>query len=163
MKCLQCSSNALERATMDHHYVECGLPNVHLHGVPARRCMACQAVRLMIPAIEELHRVIALAVLRKRSRLTGAEVRYLRKYIGLSGQDFAKRIGVSPEIVSKWENEHTHIGPQSERLLRLLVVNMAQVQEYPIDELDLLSAESEVPAPMTFERGSRDWHRAAHC
>ncbi len=87
---------------------------------PAHKCTACGALKISIPAIETLHRVIALAVLHKISRFSGAEVRFLRKYLRLSGIDFAKRIGASPETVSKWENDPIFQSEhRSERLLRL--------------------------------------------
>src|SRR5690606_8452585 len=98
-------------------YEECGLPNVTLVGVPARKCRECGCVRVRIPGIEGLHRTLALTVLRKQSRLTGAEVRFLRKYIGLSGADFARRVGAEPETISRWENDKQGMGPQTERLL----------------------------------------------
>jgi len=161
MKCAQCDSVDLEEVKLDHPYEECGLPNVTLIGVPARKCQNCGAVRLRIPAIEGLHRTLALTVLRKPSRLTGAEVRFLRKYIGLSGADFAKRIGAEPETVSRWENDKQGMGPQTERLLRLLVVTIGQVQEYPIEELDHIDPETRDSETIRIERRSRDWAPAA--
>ena len=161
MKCRQCGSTELERTTVDHHYLESGLPNVHLRSIPARKCTACGALRIAIPAIESLHRAIALALLKKQTRLTGREVRFLRKYIGLSGVDFARRIGATPEAVSRWETDLKPIGPQSERLLRLLVVTMGQVQEYPIESFDSIDSKLSLPADLTLERSNRDWRPVA--
>lgn len=161
MKCAQCGASDLEDVKVDHPYEECGLPNVTLIGVPARKCQKCGALRMRIPAIEGLHRALALAVLRKRSRLTGAEVRFLRKYIGLSGVDFARRIGTEAETVSRWENDKQAMGAQTERLLRLLVVTMGQVQEYPIEEFDQLDPELRESGTIRIERRSRDWAPAA--
>jgi len=88
------------------------------------------------PTVEQLHRAIALAVARKPARLTGPEVRFLRKVLGWSGVDFARHIGVSPEIVSKWENDREAIGAANDRLLRLLVANSEPVSHYPVEELE---------------------------
>ena len=161
MKCSQCSSSNLDEVKIDHPYDECGLPNVTLVDVTARKCRDCGTVRLKIPAIEELHRALLMMVLRKNSRLTGAEVRFLRKYIGLSGTDFARRIGAEPETVSRWENDRQPIGPQAERLLRLLVVTMGQIQEYPIEEFDRLDPELRESTVIRIQRRSRDWSPAA--
>src|SRR6185312_5341640 len=92
-----------------------------------------------VPRIAELHRVVALAVLRKPSRLTGDEVRFLRKFIGWSGSDFARRIGVDPSTVSHWENGKQPIGPASDRLLRMLVVHERQVSDYSTEELSAIA------------------------
>ncbi len=161
MKCGKCGSTNLEEVKIDHRYEESGLPNVTLIGVPARKCQECGSVRLRIPAIEGLHRTLALTVLKKRSRLTGPEVRFLRKYIGLSGADFAKRIGAEAETVSRWENDKQTMGAQTERLLRLLVVTMGQIQEYPIDEFDKLDPELRESGVIRIERRSKDWQPAA--
>ncbi len=90
---------------------------------------------MVIPKIEQLHRAIALAVVSKRPRLTAHEVRFLRKYLGWSGADFAKHMGVTPESVSRWENEREQMSPVADRLLRLMVVTRAPVSEYPLDSL----------------------------
>ena len=41
--------------------------------------------------VAELHRAIAIAVSQKTARLSGEEVRFLRKFLGWSGADFARR------------------------------------------------------------------------
>lgn len=84
----------------------------------------------MLPKIEQLHRAIALGVVAKRPRLTAAEIRFLRKYLGWSGAAFAKHMGVTPESVSRWENDREQMGAVADRLLRLMVVTRAPVSEY---------------------------------
>jgi hypothetical protein len=42
-----------------------------------------------------------MAVIAKRSRLTAAEVKFLRKYLGWSGADFARHMGVAPESTGR--------------------------------------------------------------
>jgi putative zinc finger/helix-turn-helix YgiT family protein len=83
--------------------------------------LRCGETYTSIPAIEGLHRQIAAAVIRKKGRLAPAEIRFLRKWLGWSGVDFAKRTGTKPETVSRWENGRTLMGPQADRLLRVLV------------------------------------------
>lgn len=164
MKCWNCGSEAISRTTIDHDYVESGLPGVRLLGIPAKVCAECGARRISIPAIEQLHRVLATWVLKKPARLSGAEVRFLRKFIGLSGVDFARKIGATHETVSKWENDRKAIGPQSDRLLRLLVVTMGQIQEYQISSLDLISPEPRSSEVIAVTRNSHDnWRLDTVC
>ena len=47
---------------------------------------------------------MAHAVVRKTSRLTPTEIRFLRRCVGWSGQDFAEHMGTTAETVSRWEN-----------------------------------------------------------
>jgi putative zinc finger/helix-turn-helix YgiT family protein len=140
MKCKRCGSAAhSERENYD--YSSSGLP-VTLVGVEVRSCPSCGEKSAAIPNIEGLHRAIAIAVAHKPARLTGGEVRYLRKYLGWSGADFAKNIGVSAEIVSRWENDREQIGAANDRLLRLLVANAEPVSHYPVEDLAQIADEA---------------------
>src|SRR5687767_12141989 len=93
MKCPVCRSELKSRRE-SHRYTESGLPNVTLADVEVRHCAKCGEHLVSIPRIEELHRVLALELIRQKSRLTGDEVRFLRKYLGWSAIDFARHIGV---------------------------------------------------------------------
>lgn len=140
MKCKRCSAS-VEVTRANYDYSSCGLP-VTLCDVQVRTCGECGERGAAIPNIDGLHRAIATAVTRKPARFTGSEVRFLRKYLGWSGADFAKKIGVSAEIVSKWENDREQIGAANDRLLRLLVANVEPVTHYPVEELGNIADES---------------------
>ncbi len=133
--CRVCGDGELEITRKNHRYTESGLSNVVLQDVEARSCPLCGDQQVVLPRVTELHRAIALAVVRTNARLSGAEVRFLRKYMGFSGADFAARMGVDPSTVSRWENGHEPIGSLADRLLRLMVVRDRPVEEYPIDQL----------------------------
>ena len=89
----------------------------------------------MIPKIEQLHRVIATTLARKAPGLTPAEVRFLRKYLGWSGTDFAAHLGVSAETVSRWQNGAATMGSAAERLLRLAALTREPGSDYSLDLL----------------------------
>jgi len=108
---------------------DCGLP-VMLVGVLVRRCTACDDYEVVIPAMEKLHAALAQAVAHKQSRLTPTEIRFLRKGLGWSGQDMAKRLRVSPEVVSRWENGKRNMSWPAEILLRVLAVNEKPLEFY---------------------------------
>jgi putative zinc finger/helix-turn-helix YgiT family protein len=140
MKCKRCSA-PIELSRGNYDYSSCGLP-VTLCDVQVRACPTCGERSAAIPRIEELHQAIAMAVIRKPARFTGAEVKFLRKYLGWSGVDFARHIGVQPEVVSRWENDRENIGPANDRLLRLLVANREPVSHYPVEDLEKIADES---------------------
>lgn len=146
MTCIQCGGK-LATKRENYRYAACGLSNVTLVGVEVRRCAKCGDHEVVIPRIEDLHRVLAAAVIRQTARLTKDEIRFLRKYLGYSGVDFAKVVGVSPETVSRWENGKEKMGSSAEKLVRMLVVHSQPTREYSIEALAKLSEKPLRPAP----------------
>jgi len=136
------------------------LPGVVLVGVEVSRCPQCGEYEVAIPAIDELNKMIASAVIRNKARLKGAEVRFLRSYLGYSAADFAKLIGSSASTVSKWESDSQPIGHHADLLLRALVVVGKKVEEYPLETFAGISAANEKPAkrePYAFTQAAKKW------
>ena len=129
MRCVQCGGPMVVTGDT-HRYDESGLPDVVLKGVETRSCKNCGEREVAIPNIEGLHRALAQALICRASLLTGAEVRFLRKFLGYSGQDFARLMGVTAETVSRWENGKKPLGPVADRTLRLLVLLGHPVEDY---------------------------------
>lgn len=161
-KCRTCGKAEMSSGSETYLYTESGLPNVVLVGVEVRRCPSCGHHELVLPRVVELHRTIALAVIRKPSRLSGAEVRYLRKYLGWSGADFARHVGVDPSTVSNWETDKDPIGPASDRLLRLMVAHGSPVGEYSLDELTKINNERTPPIEVRVSPKNRGWESIAN-
>jgi putative zinc finger/helix-turn-helix YgiT family protein len=160
-KCRTCGKAEMSTRAETYLYTESGLPNVVLVGVDVRRCAACGHHELVLPRVAELHRTIAHAVIHKPARLSGAEVRYLRKYLGWSGADFARHVGVDPSTVSNWENDKDPIGTSSDRLLRLMVVHGAPVQDYSLEELTKIHDERTPPIAVRVAPKGHGWEQAA--
>ena len=158
-KCRSCRQGELVITRKNHRYVESGLSNVVLQDVEVRECPACGVQQVMIPRIEELFRVLALALVRKHERLAGEEVRFLRKHMGWSGVDFAARMGVTPETVSRWENERDPLSPLADRLLRMMVVRDRPVEDYGVDELAKIDEEKRSAGLLIRLKADREgWH-----
>jgi hypothetical protein len=68
----------------DYNYKESGLKNVTLSGIGLIRCRKCGNVDPVIPRLSALHRALALAIASQPFRLQGEDVRYLRKYLGIT-------------------------------------------------------------------------------
>lgn len=156
-KCRTCGKAEMSTHRETYLYTESGLPNVVLVGVEVRRCASCGHHELVLPRVTELHRTIAHAVIHKRARLSGPEVRFLRKYLGWSGADFARHVGVDPSTVSNWENDKDPIGPASDRLLRLMVAHGAPVEEYGLEELTKIENERTPPIEVRVSPKARGW------
>jgi putative zinc finger/helix-turn-helix YgiT family protein len=161
MTCLVCGAD-MKTVRENFRYDACGLPGVTLVDVEVSRCPQCGEYEVAIPQIDDLHKAIAQAVIRKTSRLNAAEIRYLRKYLGWSGVDFARHMGATPETVSRWESGATPIGPASDRLLRLMVATRDPVREYPLDALAIISREQpNKTVRLGLIRDRDGWHAAA--
>lgn len=83
---------------------------------------ACGNVDPIIPRMNDLMRAISAAIISKPYRITGAETRFLRKYLGMTGEQFSRLLHVDKTTLSKWENDEDPIGQQSDLLVRSYVL-----------------------------------------
>jgi len=156
-KCRNCGKAEMTGRVETYLYNESGLPNVVLVGVEVRRCASCGHHEVVLPRVTELHRTLAFGLIHKHSRLSGLEVRYLRKYLGWSGADFAQHAGVDPSTVSNWENDKDPIGSASDRLLRLMVAHGAPVGDYSLNDLTKIKNEQTQPLEVRVSPKGRGW------
>ncbi len=139
---------------------ECGLDGIVLENIAVYRCPKCGEREVEIPRTLKLHRKIAMALAHKHKKLAPKEVRFLRKYLGLSSTEFASKLGVDKATVSRWErvDEPTPMGGQTERLLRVLVMSEKPIENYPLEEL---AVEKPTPLRMRFAPARSGWRAHA--
>lgn len=100
-----------------YHYKESGLQNVWLaNGHKKIKTPYGEAVA--VDDVLGLHTAIG-RTLAMRPRLTGSELRFLRKEMELSQKEFAQLVGSSEQNVSLWERRGRMPKP-ADRLTRLL-------------------------------------------
>lgn len=121
--CSNCGKS-VTRAPRNYRYVESGLSNVLLQGVDVVDCPKCGSSEVIIPRMAKIHRAIAQALANSPARLTGEQLRFLRKHLGLSGDELGRYLHTDRTKISKWENEGDRIGPATDRLIRLLVASL---------------------------------------
>ena len=160
MKCQLCGGPTAT-ARENVHYAASGLPYVTLVGVKVTRCSNCGAFGVDIPSVEELHRTLAVAVVTKRARLVPVEVRFLRKWLGWSGVECAAHMGVTSETVSRWEAGSLGVGASADRLLRLMVVNRAPVQDYSLESLKTIGDSTSRPFRLAVKADRKGWRLVA--
>jgi DNA-binding transcriptional regulator YiaG len=119
--------------TGNYRFNEVGLPVV-LVNVELVECKECGTVEPIIPDVNGLMNVIAFAVIAHPCKLTGAEIKFLRKYLGIGGDEFSKLANVDRTTLSKWENNQQGIGKNSDRLIRFLVVSKSPELRKQIEE-----------------------------
>jgi len=120
--CSACGADNARITRGSYAYKEIGLDNITLEDVEIIHCDECGNEDPIIRAIDTLHSLIADALISKPARLSGREVRFLRKHLELSAKSLAQILQVHQATVSKWENGEDYIGPQSDLLVRALAI-----------------------------------------
>lgn len=133
MKCPQCKTRMDEKREA-RRWEEGGLVFT-VEGAEVGRCPKCGEEVVGVTNIEGMYQAVARYLITARERMAPSEIRFLRKYLGLSGADFAALVGVDRATVSRWETGGQVMGPQMDRLLRLLVAHAKPIDEYPIETL----------------------------
>lgn len=87
-QCRKCGGSVVSRRE-NYKYDASGLDNIILVGIEIRHCASCGERQALIPRLDDLHRSIAQELAGKKERLAPREIRFLRKYLGLSSADFA--------------------------------------------------------------------------
>ena len=143
-----------------YHYTESGLRNIWLangyvfHDTPYGKGVS-------IPDVDGLHKVIG-TILANKPKLTGCELRYMRKEIGLSQGALATLLGTSEQNISLWERRG-RIPKSSDRLMRVLYLehigNNVKIREW-IERLN--SMDQHMPEKKRqFEETAGTWKEAA--
>lgn len=131
VRCDTCGT-PMSPATKDYRYRESGLNHVILEGLRVYQCPKCRTEAPEIPNLLGLHRVIAKALLTKLALLTGPEVRFLRRHVGLKAREFADQLGTTPVSVSRWETGAIAIDAKTDRLIRLLCVRKLEEEAHQL-------------------------------
>ena len=149
MICPECRRGAMTEGRETVRYNESGLPNLVLKDVAVRRCPECGQFLVSIPDLAGLHRCIAVNLVNKSERLTRPEITFLRKSLGWSKADCARKLHVRPEQVSRWESDVSPVSMQiqNELLLRALVALGQQIEDYQ-DHLEEIATVDSISLPM---------------
>src|SRR5262245_16728907 len=90
-----------------YHFTASGLPNVYLlSGVKIERD-AGYGELVTIDHLPDLIMAIAFRLVSKPERLTGTEMRFLRKRMGVTQADLAKELWVNEQTVANYEKGKT--------------------------------------------------------
>jgi len=129
IQCVMCGGQMEERIENRAYSPAPGVMSVTLKDAEVLYCPSCGEESVGIPAMGKLLREIAKATARKEDRLTPQEIRFLRTHMGWNGVQFAEEMGVTPQAVSRWENDKTPMGPTAEKLLRVYVLYVGPTYE----------------------------------
>lgn len=142
-----------------YHYTESGLQNVWLlNGYKMRKTPYGAGVS--IQDVEGLHKVIGRA-LAMRPHLTGAQLRFLRKEMGLSQAALCKLLGTSEQNLSLWERRG-RMPRVADRLVKLIYLEQIGGNVKIREMIEALSEiDSQPEEKMNFHECHGDWKEAA--
>ncbi|WP_299617814.1 helix-turn-helix domain-containing protein [uncultured Tateyamaria sp.] len=109
-----------------YQYTECGLDNVFIEGMNVVEDHAGEET-VTIPAIGLLHQVIAEGIVSLPSKMSGKELRFLRTEMGMTQEQLAEILKVTPLTVSRWEREESPIKDAAEMLIRIMAVQRLEL------------------------------------
>ena len=110
-----------------YHYTECGLDNVWLeNGYAMHRTPYGKGVS--IDGGDSLHAVLVAEILRKKGRMTGKELRFLRTHLALSQGNLGKCLGATEQSVSLWERTGK-VPAATDALVRLMAIERVRGNE----------------------------------
>jgi len=161
MRCTRCGSSEVTAKRENFQYTASGLPNVVLENVEVRYCASCGDRAAAIPRIEELHRQIGLLLCTQGARLAPEEIRFLRKLMGWTGAEFARRFGVAAETVSRWETGAQEMSSMAETLLRVWVVLGKGAKDVAMEVLEKIGEKEPAKARAIRAALKKSWKLAA--
>jgi putative transcriptional regulator len=124
-KCNECNNTLGIIKGRPYHYKESGLDHVWLIGIPQYKCKNCGEHYVEIPRINDLHLLIGEKIVCKKGLLTGQEVRFLRKEIGMKSKEMAAALSIKAETYSRWENSRRKVESCHDKALRMMYVMSA--------------------------------------
>jgi putative zinc finger/helix-turn-helix YgiT family protein len=134
VECSNCGSNT-QIVHGCYEFKESGLSSVVLQGIEIVRCKKCGNEDPIIPSMSDLMRLLAVCVIGKPERLAGEEIRFLRKYLRMTGEEFSRLLDVDKTTLSKWENDADKVGDQSDRLIRVMALITGDGLREKLDEV----------------------------
>lgn len=137
-----------------HHYTECGLQNVVIEGLEFIVDDEGDEI-ITIPAINELHHMIAKGIVSHEHGISGDELRFLRTEMGYTQSELAELVHHEKQSIGRWEREEFDIDGTAEAIIRRLAIEKLSLDLDPgMDELSRRSVPSAQTQPITIKKSN---------
>ena len=138
-----------------YHYRECGLDNVYLAN-GYREVETPYGPAVSIEDVYGLHKAIARELVNTTPTLSGAEVRFIRKFLELTQAQLADLLGVEDQSVRRWEGLD-ELPKQADRSVRLVFRDLLHDLELPLGDLIRRIAEARPPERLQYRHRAKGW------
>jgi transcriptional regulator with XRE-family HTH domain len=122
-KCEKCGSSIKTKLVKKYEDKNLGIRGVFIwNTVTVEFCPRCpRSQSVIIPNLQGLIAAVAVYRVQVPLKLNAHEIRFLRKAIEWTAKELGEKLEVRPETISRWETGSDVIGPQSEKLFRVIV------------------------------------------
>ena len=139
----------------NHRYTECGLSNVYIHGLETKIDEDGDEI-ITIPAINELHRLIATGIVRHDKGISGEELRFLRTEMGLTQAELARLVHRDKQSIGRWERSEVEIDSVAETVIRLLAIDKLGLEQIGVEEIAVRTVPTAQPQPISINAVAND-------
>lgn len=141
-----------------YHYTECGLDDVYLVSGYEREATG-YGEAVSVKKADDLHVEIGFYLATEEKMLTGKELRFLRKEMGLTQAELGQYVGLDAQTVARWEKDQYPVTPAADIVIRLLYLE--HIGRLPEKLREMLNKLDERDAPreetMLFEKTNGNW------
>ena len=136
-KCTSCGASArtFRKTTREQRY-QVG-ETTYRTSVPMEQCPKCGEGFVEGPRLHQAELDVAAEVAR-RGPAAGETFRFMRKVLGIRGNEMAELLGVRPETISRWEQGHGDVDRAAWALLAGLAMESAEGRRVLRDRLEAL-------------------------
>lgn len=140
-----------------YHYQECGLRNVYLTN-GYREVETPYGPGIAIEDVHGLHRAIASDLVARKPNLSGADVRFIRKFLQFTQVKLADLLGVDEQSIRRWEGLE-ELPKQADRSVRLVLRDIMCDLDPPLEELVRQITSDGPPERYQYRRRTMNWQR----
>lgn len=139
-----------------YHYTESGLLNVYIEGIKVEVDDDGDEI-ITVPAINELHHVIATGIINHAKGMSGDELRFLRSEMGLSQAELAGLVHKDKQSIGRWERGEFEIDSGSETIVRRAAIEKLRLKvKASMDELSKRSVPTVGEQPIRIKKVDND-------
>jgi len=104
------------------HYKTCGLDDVYLlSGYEVKQTPYGESIS--IKNLDDLNKAIGYHLVSEEKKLSGKELRFLRKQMDLTQAELGVYLGLSDQQVARWEKAKNEIKKSTDHLMRILYLD----------------------------------------
>ncbi len=153
IRCSKCRKGKLRLRRIDHNVGPLlDLPRVWVENMPALVCPSCEAVSIIGLILDEIAMRVAVEIL-QLSSLPPIEVRFLRKLLGDTQDEFAARLSVDRVTVNRWENGSDDVSGPTAYAIRSHAYFRLRTRSSIVDSVAASFTAEHLPSPPSKKKG----------